>query len=173
MKKGAKITLIVVGVLVGLCVVVAIGYRLMFVQGVATSFEVNTPDLDTKVLIATQRSNFKDGLVTGITEELKRQPVYIKVIDVTALPDMQEEEWNAVIVLSTCQSGELQVQTMTYLQQANALEKHVVLITSGSGTWKPEDVFWDSISSASKTAEIPPLVVRIITQIEEIVGRSS
>jgi hypothetical protein len=157
MKKGIKITLIVAGVLVGLCGIVAIGYRVMFTQGVATSFEVNTPDLETKVLIATQGSNFKDGLVSGITEELKIQPVYMKVIDVTALPDIKEEQWNAVVVLSTCQSGALQAQTMTYLRQAKALEKHVVLITSGAGDWKPEEAFLTVFPLPRKLRTLPLL----------------
>ncbi len=173
MKKGIKITLIIAGVLVGVCAIAAVGYRLIFTQGVATSFEVNTPDLETKVLIATQESNFKEGLVSGITEELKAKPVYMKIIDVTTLPTINEEEWNAVVVLSTCQSGILQAETLAYLQQANALEKHVVLITSGSGDWKPEEVSFDSISSASKTTNVAPLVARIVKQLEGILEKTT
>ena len=173
MKKGVKITLIVGGVFVGLLVVAAVGYRVLFTQGVAASFEVNTPDLETKVLIATQGSNFKEGLVSGIIEELKIKPVYMKIIDVTALPDIKEEEWDAVVVLSTCQSGTLQAETMAYLQQANALEKHIVMITSGAGDWKPEGARFDSISSASKAANVAPLVARIIEQLEGILEKTS
>ena len=107
MKKGVKITLIAVGVIVGLLIITAVGYKVMFSQGIATSFEVNDPDMETKVLIATQGSGFKDALVAGITGELKTKPVYIKVIDVTDLSNMKEEEWNAVLVFSTCQSQTL------------------------------------------------------------------
>jgi hypothetical protein len=173
MKKGVKITLIVIGVIVGLLVIAAVGYRVMFSQGVATSFEVNNPDLETKVLIATQGSNFKDALVSGIIEELKTKAVYIKVIDVTALSKRKEEEWNAVLVLSTCQSQTLQAETMAYLQQAKELEKHVVLITSGAGDWQPKEAPFDSISSASKMANVAPLVARIIKQLEGILEKTS
>lgn len=173
MKKSVKITVIIVGVIVGLLAIVAVGYKVLFSQGVAPSFEVNTPDLETKVLIATQGSNFKDALVSGIVEKLKTKAVYMKVIDVTELSNMNEKEWNAVVVLSTCQSQSLQAEAMVYLQQVNALEKHVVLITSGAGDWKPQEVSFDSISAASKTANVAPLVARIITQIEGILEKTS
>jgi hypothetical protein len=173
MKRSVRITFIIVGGFIGLCVIAALGYRVMFSQRAAASFEVNTPNLETKVLIATQGSNFKEALVSGIIEELKLKPVYMKVIDVTGLPDIEEEEWHVVVVLSACESNALPSQTQTYLQQATLLDKHVVIITSGSGHWKPERASFDSISTASKTANVDQLVARIIERITMILERSS
>ncbi len=173
MKKIVKRSLIVAGVLAGVLVIAAAGYRFMFTQGIIDPFEINSPNLKSKVLIAAQGTAFKHALVSGITEKLKQQPVYIKVIDVTSLPAVKEEEWNAVVLISTCQSAKLQAETMAYLNQAAALGKHLVLITSGSGDWKPQEARFDSISSASKTAKVDPLVTDMLRQIEDILKKTS
>jgi len=68
---------------------------------VAESFEVNTPKSEIRVLIATQGSEFKDAVVAGVVDHLKRKGAYIKVIDVSALPQVNENKWNAVVVLHT------------------------------------------------------------------------
>ena len=170
MKKASKIGLIVAGSIVGLLIIAAVGYRLMFSQGVVESFEVNSPDLKTKVLIATQGSGFKDALVSGIIEDLKKKSAYIKVVDVTTLSDVKEDEWNVVVLISTCQSAKLQPDTVAYLDQAKDLDKTILLITSGSGTWKPEDSPIDCISSASRKANVDSLVVNILNRLNTILG---
>jgi hypothetical protein len=169
MKKATKIGLIVVASVVGLLIIAAVGYRLIFSQGVVESFEVNSSDLDTKVLIATQGSGFKDALVSGIIEDLKKKPIYIKVVDVTTLSDVKEDDWNVVVLISTCQSATLQPDTATYLDQAKDLDKTILLITSGSGTWKPENSPLDSISSASKKANVDSLIVNILNRLNTTV----
>jgi hypothetical protein len=170
MKKATKIGLIVVGSIVGVLIIAAVGYRLIFSQGVAESFEVNSSDLDTKVLIATQESDFKDALVSGIIEDLEKKPTYIKVVDVTTLSDVKEDEWNVVMLISTCQSSKLQADTTAYLDQAQDLDKTILLITSGSGTWKPENAPIDSISSASRKVNVDSLVVNILNRLNTILG---
>ena len=170
MKKALKIGVIIVGSLIGLLIIVAVGYKLIFSQGVATSFEVNSPDLKTKVLIATQGSGFKDALVAGISEELKKKPTYINVVDVSALSDVKEDEWNVVVLVSTCQSDTLQADTAAYLSRIKDPDKTILLITSGSGTWKPENSPIDSISSASRKANVDSLVANILNRLNAILG---
>ena len=171
--KVLKIGLIVVGCLVGLVIIAAVGYRLFFSQKVAESFEVNSPELATKVLVATQGSSFKNALVSGITEDLGKKQVYIKVIDVSALPEINEAEWHALVVVNTCQSGKMQADAKDYLARAKELKKIILLTTSGSGSWKPEEVPVDSISSASRKKQVQPLVTEILKRLDGILENVS
>ncbi len=168
--KTVKIGLIVVGSIIGLLIIAAVGYKLLFSQGVAESFEVNNSDLTTKVLIATQGSGFKDALVSGIIEDLKKKAIYMKVVDVSALPEIKENEWNALVLINTCQSGSLQADVKKYLSQTRKPDHVVLLTTSGSGNWKPEKSPVDSISSASKKKNVGPLLAEILKRVKTILG---
>jgi hypothetical protein len=168
--KALKIGLISVGCLVVIVAIAALGYRVFFTQGVAESFEVNSPELETKVLIATQGSSFKETLVSGIIEGLGENPTYIKVIDVIALPEIEEEPWNALILITTCQSSSLQPDVKEYLTQTKKPDHIVLLTTSGSGKWKPEQSPVDSISTASSKKNAGPLVAEILKRVETILG---
>lgn len=94
----------------------------------------------------------------------------IKVVDVSALPDIKEENWNALIVIATCQSGSLQPDVKDYLARTKNPDHIVLLTTSGSGNWKPEASPVDSISSASKKANVGQLVAEILKRVETILG---
>lgn len=168
--KVLKIVLIGIG-----CVIVLIGialgaYKLLYSQGVAESFEVNSPELKQKVLIATQGSTFKDTLVAGLTEHLEQKPVYIKGVDVSALPEVNEDGWNAVVLIHACESGKLQPDVEKYLGRAKNLNKVVLLTTSGSGTWKTEDFNIDTITTASKKDRVSSLVTDVLTRLDGILG---
>ena len=168
--KALKIGLIVVGSIVGLLVIAVVGYKFLFSQGVVESFEVNDPALTPKVLIASQGSGFKNALVSGIIEDLKQKPIYIKVVDVSALPEVKEDEWNALVLINTCQSSRLQPDVEEYLSQTQKPDHLVLLTTSGSGNWKPEKSPVDSISSASKKKNVDSLVADILKRVETILG---
>ena len=166
--KALKIGLIVIASLVVVMFIFLVAYKILYSQGIAPSFEVNRPDLKQKVLIITQGSKFKDALVSHLIEQLKQKPVYIKVIDATALSGVKEEDWNAVVLINTCEMGKLQPDVKNYLTQAKNFNKVVLLTTSGSGDWKPKDVAVDSISSASKKEHVPSLSANILARLEKI-----
>jgi hypothetical protein len=122
------------------------------------------------VLIASQGSGFKDVLVSGIIENLEKKPIYIKVVDVSALAEIKGDEWNALVLINTCQSSSLQPDVKDYLSRTKKPEHVVLLTTSGSGNWKPEKSPVDSISSASKKENIGLLVAEILKRLNQILG---
>ncbi|PIE32178.1 hypothetical protein CSA56_16350 [candidate division KSB3 bacterium] len=75
-------------------------YQRVSSQGIAQTFEINDSHHGRKLLIATQKSTFKEALVAEITQELKGHPVYIKVIDITTLPATREADWNTIVVIN-------------------------------------------------------------------------
>ncbi len=58
----------------------AVWYSLTFSMDEAKVFEVHSPNLDKKLLVTTQGSDFKDAVTAGIVENYERDSVYIKVI---------------------------------------------------------------------------------------------
>ncbi len=166
--KALKIVLIVIGSLIALFIIVFGIYLLLNIQGEAESFEVGSPELDKKVLITSQGSDFKNALVDSLTTHLKEKPLYIKVVDVTSLGDINEEEWDALVLINTCQQYKLHPDVEKYLDKAKNLSKVIIVITSGSGDWKTDEYDVDIFTSASKMNELKSLVSSILTRIHTI-----
>lgn len=170
--KTLKITLIVISSIV-VVLLVAFGiYLLMNRQGVIEPFEVNSPALGQKVLIASQGSDFKNAVVESLTQYLREKPVYVNVIDVTALAKVIEDEWDAVVLIHTTERWKLQPDVKAYLDRSEDLSKVVLLTTSGSGRWKTKDFNVDVITSASKMSEINSVLKKIISRLNVHFGIS-
>jgi len=141
-------------------------YKFHYSMDVAESFEINTPDLKHRVLIATQGSEFKDTVVAGIVDYLKQRHAYIKVIDVAALPQVNEDKWNAVVVIHTWENWKPQADAKAYLERVKDLNKVIVLTTSGNGDYKIEGV--NAITSASVMTDIPSHILDIKARLDSI-----
>ncbi len=171
--KVIKISLITIGAVVLLFIIVSGVYLLINIQGEVESFEVNSPEMAQKVLIASQGSDFKNALVESIAVYMAKKPVYIKVLDVTALDDVNEGEWNAVVLIHTTEGRRLQRNVKEYLDRAEDLNKIILLTTSGSGKWKTEDYDIDVITSASKKEKLPLLISEILTRLGLILKKEN
>lgn len=171
--KVLKIILIVIGSIIGLLLVAFVIYLLLNIQGEAESFEVGSPELEQKVLIASQGSNFKNALVDSLTEHLKEKSFYIKVVDVSALGEVNEDEWNALVLIHTTQQNRLQPDVKEYLNRAKDLSMVILVTTSGPGEWKTKDYEVDIFTSASKMDELSSLTTKILARLDLILARES
>jgi hypothetical protein len=147
--------------------VVSIGtlswYAAHFSMQPVTGYDVNSDTLRTRVLIATQGSAFKDGVVTKVIDSLKSESLYFKVIDVAFLPSVSERDWDAIIILHTWEYSKPPATVKDFIYGAGTRDKILVVTTSGSGSMM-EDV--DGISSASKQSEQENVVRAIVRKIE-------
>jgi len=168
--KALKITLIVIGSIVVIFLIASGVYLVLNIQGEAESFEVGSPLLAQKVLIASQGSDFKNALVKSLTEHLKEKPIYIKVVDVSALSEVNEDEWDALVFIHTTEKYRLQPNVKEYVDRAKDLSKVMLITTSGSGKWKTKDYDVDIITSASKMDEVGPLTTTILAHLDSILG---
>jgi hypothetical protein len=137
--KVLKIALIVIGAIVVLLLIMFGIYLLSNIQGEAESFEVNSPELEQKVLIASQGSDFKNALVESLT-------TYIH----------------------TTEMNKVQSDVKAYLDKAHDLDKVIIITTSGPGDWKTDKYDVDIITSASKKQELPSLISTILTKLDVI-----
>ena len=110
-----------------------------------------------RVLIATQNSDFKQAVIQAIRDTLENNSSYIKVIDVKKLPYESTEDYNAVILLNECMAGRPDPRVESFIDDAPEKEKLVVLITGRLDSWKPESPRVDAMSSASVMTQAPTI----------------
>jgi hypothetical protein len=164
-------TLLVGAVMVATLAAFSTWYKIHYSMDVARSFEVNDPhSTKPRVLVATQGSEFKDAVVSGVVDHLETRPAYVKVIDVSALPGVNEDEWDAIVIVHTWEMRKPQADAQAFKERARNARKLVVLSTSGAGDFKMEGV--DLISSASILADVPARVEAITVKVDAILDAS-
>ena len=141
-------------------------YKFHYSMDIAASFEVNTPESETRVLIATQGSEFKDAVVAGIVEHLRERQAYIKVIDVTALSQVIDDNWTAVVVIHTWENLKPQADARAFIERTKGSDKVIVLTTSGRGSYRIEGV--NAITSASVMTDVSTHTLEITNRLDSL-----
>ncbi|MDN5203917.1 hypothetical protein QQ008_21170 [Fulvivirgaceae bacterium BMA10] len=141
-------------------------YKVRYSMSEAVAFEVNGHRFNHKLLIATQGSDFKDALVNGIVDHYRKDTVYMRVIDVSDLHNVEENLWDAIVIIHTWENWKPQQDAKAFIDRVSDLSKVVVVSTSGDGDMKIENV--DGISSASEIEDVPKITNKIILKLEKI-----
>ena len=98
----------------------------------------------------------------------KSDSVFIEVIDVSALNEIDSKEYNAILVIHTWEYGEAPNPVQSFLDtHAGQKDKMVVMTTSGEGSEKMEDV--DALVGESIIENAPHVVEEIIAQLNPLV----
>ena len=137
-------------------------------MGVAQSFVVGDASLPQHILIATQGSPFKDALVAGIVDYLRPRGVYVKIIDVTALPTIQPRDWTGIVVVNTWEFHKPQADAKAFIDHVEDRNKLIVIMTSGSGQAKIPGV--DVISAASVVSDVPARLAQITPRLDAVLA---
>jgi Na+-transporting methylmalonyl-CoA/oxaloacetate decarboxylase gamma subunit len=146
----------------------AVWYRSYYAMEVAPAYEVNSPALAQKLLIATQGSAYKDAVVDDLVSRLRGQPVYVRVVDVSSLPDVDEANWTAILVVHTWEYQRPQPAARDFIERAKDRKKLVVLTTSGEGNQAMEGV--NAVTSASSMNNIIADVDALMTRLAPLLG---
>lgn len=170
MKTLKIISIALVGLIV-VCLSFLMWYSMHYSMDVIQPFEVNSPELSSRVLIASQGSEFKDEVVRELVAGLKSDSVYIRVIDVSQLSEINETEWSAIAILHTWENWKPQPDAKQFVENSKAPGKLVLLSTSGSGVDKMSGI--DAISSASIKDQAPDLAHKMILRIKKILDSGS
>jgi hypothetical protein len=146
-------------------------YRFHYSMDAVRGYEVNDPGAARRVLIATQGSEFKDAVVAGVIAHLKARSVYVKVIDVSSLADVNEDNWNAIVLVHTWEMRKPPAAVKQFMDRTRDARKIVDLTTSGSGDFKLEGV--DAISTASVVADAPARAAEVARKVDDILRGSA
>jgi hypothetical protein len=98
MKGFKRILLWILGLMVAFLLFL-VWYQHRYSMDIIEPYQVNSPNLQTKLLIANQGSKFKDSITSAVVDRYKSDSVYIKVIDVSELPEIDPAEFSAILML--------------------------------------------------------------------------
>ncbi|MCF4102709.1 hypothetical protein L1I30_13610 [Gillisia sp. M10.2A] len=165
LKHLNKILIIIILGVLG----VVVWYYFSHTKTQSVPYYVNSPKLETKLLIATQGSELKTAVVNGVVDHYKDEDIYIKVIDVYSLFSVNLEKWDAVVILNSWQYWTPSKNVMEFLKESKGKQdKLVVLSTSGD----PDVEGIDAISGESIKEKIPEYTEEIILRVDKILNRT-
>jgi hypothetical protein len=122
-----------------------------------------------KVLIATQKSEFKRTVVSEIRDNLGDQKFYVKIVDVKWLPNVSADDFNAIVILNRCMAGRPDPRVESFVDDLPDKHKLVLLTTGRLDSWKPDSPEIDAMSSASAMSESAPIARAISDKVLEII----
>ena len=168
MKKPLKITLIIVICIIVFLAAAMVIYKAVFSMGIAEQFESGNANSAKKVLIASQGSKFKNTLTKTVVKQLNEKNVFVKVIDVTNLDKINENDFQAILIIHTIEAWDAPKTVVKFLGNTRKSEKILLVATSGRGTYKAKNTNIDTITSASKMDKIDSISVEIIARLDKI-----
>ncbi|PKV50639.1 hypothetical protein ATE84_2702 [Aquimarina sp. MAR_2010_214] len=164
MKLLKKISLIVLAIII-ILFLWATWYKYEYAMEESKTFQVNSPDFEKRLLIATQGSVFKDSITNRIVNQYKSDSIFIKVIDISSLTDVDPQNYTAILLIHTWENWKPPYVIRQFIERTDdQQDKIVVLTTSGGGTYQMPEI--DAITGESNLEEISIFVDKIIDRLE-------
>lgn len=163
LRKSLRATLITAVTLLGLILIAYMIYVYLFYPREAEPFEISTLGAEKSILIATQKTEFKDALIRVLCDSLKRDSVSIRGIDLDDLYTVHPDEWDRILLVNSFIIN-LNRDIRSFIDLHPVEDKTLVLVTSGGADWEPEkDLEVDAITSASRKVYIPQITDLILS----------
>jgi len=143
-------------------------YKYQYSMDIIESYSVNDPSSQHHVLIATQGSPFKNALTEALVNDLKNEDVFLQIVDVTGLSEINESEWAAIVVIHTWEYFKPHPQAKQFANSVKDQSKLIVVTTSGEGKERLKNV--DGISSASNMDDVKSLSEKVAKRLKYILN---
>jgi len=129
-------------------------------------------DSKNKLLIATQKSEFKEAIVSKVVKGFEENNIFIEVIDLANLSNKLTEDYKAIIILNDYKFFQINRQAKKFLKNLNDYDrkKIVLLTTAGSPKLMIKSSEVDAISSASKISNTDTISDKIIQKVNNILS---
>lgn len=164
MKGFKKILFVFLGVMIAFFLFL-LWYQNRYAMDVVTPYTINETQFGKKLLIATQGSDFKHEVTTGIANHFKSDSISIQVIDIKQLKEIAPQDYDVLVVIHTWEYGEPPAAVNAFLDKTiTKKDKIIVLTTSGEGSYKTENI--DAIAGESILENAPVIVAQLIGKIE-------
>lgn len=124
-----------------------------------------------KILIASQKSKFKEAVVEKVRASLYTMDCFVNSIDLKHLRDESTEDYDAIVILNTIWARRLNGKVRKFFKNINENERYkVILISTAKGEdWKTKEEGLFAITSASKINEVEAIANLIIARITTII----
>lgn len=123
-----------------------------------------------RLLIGTQKSEFKEAVVDKMTRDLNQDYCFIKRVDVAALNREPADAYKAIAILSPLKMGTINSDAEDFMEKMSKKEKLVVLVTTGGKGKTVELDQVDAISSASNLVDADTVASKLIERISHVVN---
>ncbi|MGB5553658.1 MAG: hypothetical protein WBM83_03290 [Flavobacteriaceae bacterium] len=165
--KPYKKVVSTLAIILALFLVFALWYKNEYSMETVEAYEINSSNLEKTLLIATQGSEFKNAVTQGLVNHYGSGDVYIKVIDVATLNNVNPSDYDAILVIHTWEYEKPPTVVAAFIERtASDRDKIVVMTTSGQGTSKMEGV--DAITGESVLDDAPRIADEIIIRLAPI-----
>lgn len=167
MKLLKKIVLLIAILFAGFW----IWYEYTYSMDTVIPFEVNDPNLKTRILIASQGSRFKDSLVKRVLKHYEKDTIYFKVIDVYTVFTVPIDRWDAIIIINSWEYGSPPRNVKKYIKKyPDKVDKLIIVSTVGSSHITLKDV--DVISGESIIEKLPDYASIVVSRLNSILQKS-
>jgi flagellar biosynthesis regulator FlaF len=131
--------------------------------------EYGSKQADKTILVAATETEFKNQLISELKNNLDSTEYYLHFTGLENLQKTNTGEYDKIIIISTCLSWGLEHVVQEFLDQAREKEKIILISTSGDGNWVPKKYAreMDAIATASKMVNIPKILYKVKTNIDE------
>ena len=129
-------------------------------------------DSKNRILIASQKSEFKEDIVSKVVKGFEEGQVFIEVIDLANLSNKSAEDYKAIVILNDYKFFRINKQTKKFLKNVNDYnrKKIVLLTTAGSPKLMIKSSEINAISSASIIEDTDTISDRIINKVTVILS---
>lgn len=112
-------------------------------------YSINSDTGNPRVLIATQKSEYKDSVMDEISRHYKGGDIYISVIDVAQLSGVQPAEWDKIVIFSAIKVYQFHPAVVKFLdRQSGSYSGRIFMYNTSEGSnMRYGDV--DAVTSAS------------------------
>lgn len=162
-----KLKRIISFMLIAIILVVGVEiYNFLKAPSPINPYSINSKSSKKKVLIATQKSDFKDLVVKNVIKHYEEQDIYISVIDVTKLTDIKAEEWDRIIIFSAIRYYKLNDTVDQFIKNEKDSNRIFLYNTSNSTQLKTDNI--DTVTSASQKIDVDKCTSVIINLIHNL-----
>ena len=127
----------------------------------------NAAVINGEVLIAIQKSQFKEKVALKIRNLLREDGHHVKIISLKELSAESASDYRAVVVLNTCWAWRVNSHVRKFLDKTPESEKRKVILftTANSRNWQPKVSGVEAITSASVMSEAGRIAYNIISSV--------
>jgi uncharacterized membrane protein len=121
------------------------------------------------VLIATQKTKFKQEVVSEIRNALNNHSIFIKIVDVKNLKDEGARDFSAVVIINRALAGRPDPRVESYIDYEPQKNKIILLTTGILDAWKPDTEGVDAMTLASVIKKSDKIAKKIVSKVLALV----
>jgi hypothetical protein len=128
-------------------------------------------DCRRRLLIASERSEFKDAVVNSVVDAVRAEVCYLKLVDITNLRHESPNAYDAVVILSACKAWKPNPEADLFVERSSAREKIILVSTALGPKCREEPPEVNAITAASRLHHADDLVRTIEEHVRKLQQR--